>query len=334
MTQIYRFNFNEFYVESEVALPNNAAADTGNGRAPRVALRVRYAPGGLREFAHLVPVADRLGGFLRTFETDVGILVCMGERVRMHVGREGTEVVLACPEHDLPDGQLLLMGHGFALCGLIHGALPLHGACADLISGRALFLAGSGTGKSTLLWEILRRGGQMVSDDLIPVYQDAKGVTVPPSGDLPSKLSREILEVWGWPQQELFLPVGRVGAKRWVPVPAERRAGDALPPSAIYLLTPGSAFGHLDDIAFEHLSGAHAVTEVQASGYGLWMSEPLVAPAVIMIRTMALLAHVPVCRLHYPKRMDVFPGLIAAIEAHLDELTTDKQAVQPSRVAS
>jgi hypothetical protein len=59
----------------------------------------------------------------------------------------------------------------------LHGRLALH-ASALVPAGRAkalLLIGGSGYGKSSLTWNCLARGGRVVSDDLVGLYQDARG---------------------------------------------------------------------------------------------------------------------------------------------------------------
>lgn len=59
----------------------------------------------------------------------------------------------------------------------LHGRVPLHAAAVTLRrSSDALLLVGaSGHGKSSLAWNALARGGRVVSDDLVGLYQGVRG---------------------------------------------------------------------------------------------------------------------------------------------------------------
>ncbi|RBP88294.1 hypothetical protein DFO70_11564 [Cytobacillus firmus] len=98
---------------------------------------------------------------------------------------------------DLDHLRLYLLGTCMGALLMQRKILPLHGS-AVAINGKAYAIVGdSGAGKSTLASAFLRKGYQLLSDDVIPVYLSDHNIPIVPPAYPQQKLWQESLDAFG-----------------------------------------------------------------------------------------------------------------------------------------
>lgn len=141
-------------------------ADRHVGEAPDVVIAVKDFPDELPSALDSSPVHEVNAEALLLRVAGVG-------RYLVRVGRE----ILIDPDPDASASEVRVYLLGTCVGALLHqrGFLVLHASGVATKRGCVLFTGESGAGKSTLLAELLRRGYQMVVDDVCAVRVDAAG---------------------------------------------------------------------------------------------------------------------------------------------------------------
>lgn len=156
--------------ESELAIPEMPPADPE--RDPDVTIKLGSVPDHLDAPNLATDVVEATPDDLLLRITDVG---------RFRVTRGSSVIVESLPgttEHDL---RVFLLGT--CVGALLHqrGALVLHASGVGTESGAVLFAGQSKAGKSTILGELLRRGFDMVVDDVAGIFPEGDGLVLQPS---------------------------------------------------------------------------------------------------------------------------------------------------------
>lgn len=149
-------------IESELEIPEMLAVDSSDSSAsPDVTVRVGTVP---RFLADPLSSTD-------AFEASKVEMLLRIDGVAHYLVSGGREIVVApdpaASDHDV---RVFLLGTCFG--ALLHqrGALVLHASGMGTPTGAVLFAGPSGAGKSTLLAEMLRRGFEMMVDDVCGIF--------------------------------------------------------------------------------------------------------------------------------------------------------------------
>jgi hypothetical protein len=165
----YWFRAYQLLFAASIPIPEMLTADVSDphrGSAPDVVITVADFPDELSE-----PL-----GSSAVHEVNADALLLRVAGVGRYLVRNGREILIdpdpAATAHDV---RVYLLGT--CLGALLHqrGLLVLHASGVATERGCVLFAGDSGTGKSTLLAELLRRGYQMVVDDVCAVRFDSAG---------------------------------------------------------------------------------------------------------------------------------------------------------------
>ncbi len=126
---------------------------------------------------------------------------------------------------DDPHWWRVLLDSVLFTVGLLRGKDAVHAGAVATASGAVAILAGSGGGKSTLLSELLRRGHELVTDDILFLQSTGTEVIAwpgPPLLTLPAARADGVGQV-----------IGEIGAEVWLSVPV---VTDSLPLRRVVLL--------------------------------------------------------------------------------------------------
>lgn len=147
-----------------------------------------------------------------------------------YVARDGAHIVVdAAPNAELRAVRLFLLGTMMGAIMMQRGHLVLHGNAIRIDNSCVVVVGHSGTGKSTLAAEFLRRGFDVLTDDVVPVDSLGRALTGHPH----IKLWADALEGLGVPSEGLASVRGSVPKFQ---LPIARPALGPLPVRWIYVL--------------------------------------------------------------------------------------------------
>lgn len=220
--------------DSDIALPELRPAPDAEG-APDVRIVLGpVAPGGLDE-------GTRLGPFMWASDRAFWLQVPGVARFLVEDGRRIT--LEPAPGIDEDSVRVFLLGSAMGALMFQRGLLVMHGN-AVRIGERCLLCVGqSGAGKSTLAASFMRRGYDVLADDVVPV--DAEGRAVP--GFPRIKLWQDAATQLGFDTA----PLRRIrpGMEKFNLPIAERHSDRPLPIRWVYLLNRDSEDGiHMEPV--------------------------------------------------------------------------------------
>lgn len=106
---------------------------------------------------------------------DNDLLFSYGERARFRLHPDLSQLDCA-PRHEGFDWQRVLISKVIPSIGVMRGYEALHAAAVDSPGGIVAIMAPSGTGKSTLAAELLRRGWPLFADDQLTLGYEGSAV--------------------------------------------------------------------------------------------------------------------------------------------------------------
>lgn len=188
------------------------------------------------------------------------------------------------------------------------GAHVFHGGAVTIAGAAVAFVGCSGLGKSTLVTACAARGHAFFADDCLLLEESADGLRVKP----------HVANIRLWPDSMAAIaPAGcdieqaqgsakpRVVAGTGMP-----HAGDALPLRKVYVLGDAA----VDHPRLERLSLADAVIGWASNRFVLDLKDRQ-RLAANLGWAARVVAHIPACRLDYPRRYDALGHVVAAVVA-------------------
>lgn len=303
-------------VNSDFDLPADSCIQAAY--QPGRTLCLSYKPEAFHEFAQVQWISSRNGGMLRSYDIANGVLICAGndaqEGASFFVSREGSAIV---SNSDRLEVSLLLSNLGLSISTLLAGHLPMH-AAAVRIDGKFVGIsAPSGTGKTTLLWELLDAGARFASDDVFHIFtQDNKAVAVA-SVSLHAKLSEAALQRRDSDRSQ-YMETFKGSEEYWVPVASEHRVLEKHPLDALFILQPVAQSSDVNAVDAQRVRGGAAVSLLMKNTQALWAVYPLL-DGKRLFNIYALLAEsVPIYVLRYVRRYEILPQLVEAIRTHAE----------------
>lgn len=185
------------------------------------------------------------------------------------------------------------------------GTPALHASAVATEQGTIAFIAGSGAGKSTLAAHLSRRWA-LVADDYLPLAIAGREVTAMSSSAWVRVHDVSTLGL----QAQVKPPIGSSSAgKSMVVLPSETKARSL---RAIYAIAPGA------ELALEAMSQREGYMALAAQLHRIDPASVSLLEAELDF-LQALVERVPVKRLLYPRRFDVFAAVQRALEADLSQ---------------
>jgi hypothetical protein len=173
------------------------------------------------------------------------------------VARDGSEVVVdASPDADPAAVRLFLLGTAMGAVMMQRGHLVLHGNAFRVGEACAVVVGRSGSGKSTLAAELLRRGHDVLSDDVVPV--DADGRALP--GYPRIKLWQDAVTRLGLDSGDLDRVASSVEKFQ---LPISRSCSEPLPLRWLYVLERHDG----PDLSLSRVNGAEAFSLLHEHTY-------------------------------------------------------------------
>ncbi len=162
------------------------------------------------------------------------LLFSYGERACFRL--DATRARLECaPQRPGLDWQQVLLGRVLPNVAILRGYEALHASAVSSPAGVVAILAPSGTGKTTLALELLRRGWSLFADDVLVLGEDREPRQVRAYPGTPHMNVAASSPVT--PTGELGATLGILAGERWVAV--ERLAPTTAPVRVICMLERG-----------------------------------------------------------------------------------------------
>ena len=307
-TQIFGFE-----VESDFDLPcANVSAHPCSHVDRLWNLEVEFRPRPDWDFSHATPLGRR--GWGCAYDVGDGIFIGTKSGVSFLFRRDGERVEISfdpCDSTQVAQAGVWMANMGMAICHLLRGAIPLHGASVQW-NGRLFgLMADSGTGKSTLLWRLLDAGALFCADDLLPIHWQGETALATPSMTLHGKLSGDALNSRGLAAPD-FVEIVPGADEFWMPIEAARRTVQSQKPSALFILSPYHSQATdpaKEPLFLRHHIGGEAISLLLANTHGLWATCGLLDARTLMGRFLQIAQEIPVFTLHYPRDITVLPAL-------------------------
>lgn len=196
-----------------------------------------------------------------------GYLIKLVPYGRYLVSANGMSVACAPPAVAWWYWQRLLIGQVLPAVAAIRGAEVLH-ASATVIDGRAVAFAGQpGSGKSSLAVQLMRRGHDLLAEDVLAIVDREGQLMAEPGAAMLNLREPEWERLRNGARSSLGSPIGHSDDKVHLLVPRESRA---VPLAALYLLEPGSGaeptFERIDAPGFADILANSFVLYVMRTG--------------------------------------------------------------------
>ena len=298
-------------VHSDLWLPGQDTDDRDSER-DRL-LTISHQPQAFKEFAKAHWISKRYAGFLRTYDTGNGVLICAGQNKQdafnLWFSKAGREAY-----YDVRGDytSVLMTNLGISVSTLLQGDLPLHGAAVKIDGHFIGVLGHSQVGKSTLLWRLLDTGAMFASDDVFTVKARKREIVAYPSTSLHAKLSRQELDARD-EDHTLYQEMLPNSSQYWVPIASNKRITEASALTHLFILHPSSScLDHLR-VSVHRLTTGDAVSALMDNTHGLWAVSPLLN-SKRMFHVYAMVSQIiPIYVLSYNRSFGILPDLVAAI---------------------
>lgn len=154
---------------------------------------------------------------------------------RYVVSADGRCVRLAIPALRSWRWQRLLVAQVLPLASTLQGLEPLHASAVALDGSAVAFLASAGSGKTSVAADLVRRGAELLTDDVLSVEASDAGVLAHPGAGLVNIDPRELARLGPAGRARLGVPLGETDK---VHLAAPLAAGPR-PLRAVYFLRRG-----------------------------------------------------------------------------------------------
>jgi hypothetical protein len=338
---MFSYRINQFEVESEFPLPctphpvagsqnNKGTAHTHSGKP----LRIEKWPS-INEVSSIHWMGQRW--WARSYDTGDGVVICVQDKIRLHIDREASRIAAAYDEEDHLASAMAgacIINLGMSVCSLLLGELALHGAAVEWNGRVVAFMAPSGTGKSTLLWALRNLGFRFVSDDVLIVRPSPNDTIAVPSYGLHSKLDEEGLlrqGIMARSHGEVLPDSGEY----WIPVEAGQRVLEPRPLAGLFVLRPSKTTSSFSPITFNRQGPGSALSHVIENIQGLWAVHNVAPTNRLLTSLHELVRQVPFYVLDYPRTYDALPVLASGIKQLLEQPSrTTPEIPQPQHLTT
>jgi hypothetical protein len=273
MTGMYTYRIHRFIIESEIFLPHvNNGCDVRHPEHGDQPIKILLGKQFTWEFSSIQPLEVLYNSYVRTFATNRGLLVCVGDGIHFEICRDGSEIIAYFDPGDhaqLATAMSCLTGLILSICVLLRSDIPLHAAAVEMEGKLVAMTAPSGTGKSTLLWSLIDRGAKFVTDDVLTIHTSDGTAWASPSYSLSSKLCSQTLEhrLLDSDSLDRVLPHEE---KYWMEINDEARLKEPRPLAALFVLQPRPPGGPSTEIDVCELRGSQALSTLFRNIHGLW----------------------------------------------------------------
>lgn len=256
------------------------------------------------------------GNVLRSYHVGDSVLLGIGLSITMRIPKDGLSIAVDFDDSDPIEPELgcaATTNLGLAVCSLFQGYLPLHGCGVSIQGHRAIIMAPSGTGKSTLLWKLLDDGAVFTSDDVNAVEVEKGSVTVYPSVSLHSKLSKSAILERGWNCND-FRQVCTGSKEHWIPIDACDRINTPGKLNAVFVLRPLLHPPSSEFVRITRVWAGEAISVLMANTQGLWAVRSFLNVSELMHRYCEMLRTTPLYIVQYSRSFEVLPNLVKSIQ--------------------
>ena len=215
---------------------------------------------------------------------------------RFHI--KNGDTIFVEPDENATENQIIpyLTGAAFGALLFQRGLLPLHGSALN-IDDRAVILVGrSGSGKSTLTRALMKRGGQLMCDDLSPVKTSAGKSPIVFPGYPQQKLSDEAIAALGVNPENLHLEAVMDSVPKYLLMCHDQFFASPLKVRSIYELTVWDG----DFVQITPFKGAQKTSVIMNHTYGKYLAKGLGVIQTFFDQCIGLAETADVCLVQRP----------------------------------
>jgi hypothetical protein len=311
--QIYQIY--NLLINSDIDMPFIKKADYQSEKQDLYDISVELSTQGLEDFCEIVHMRRRFGGYLRSYGVGDGTLLCVDSHVKIYVDEKGASIVIDADEKNLELALAYTISLGLSLCMLYLGLITLHAASVDIEGKRIGIMAKSGTGKSSLLWNLLKQGALFVTDDVLPIHVTPKSTLAVPSVSLHSKLWDDQIRQLGI-ERERCHSIITGGDKFWVKIDPEQRALESRPLDALFVLEPQNPDLRTespDQLVIRQQNENVGRSLLLEHTHGLW-AMPMEPLRKLIPNYIRLAQRVPIYTLSYVRSHRLLPVIVDLIQ--------------------
>lgn len=312
---MFYYNLYGRQIGSEIKLPCNTETMVSD---KNVDVHIKKNTGSFKnEIEGLHWYSRRSFGALRSYDIGIGILLCVGSFFQILVKRNGNEILVYNSSNEYKELiPLYIIGLGMSIIHIINKKLPLHAAGVEINKKNIAIVAKKGTGKSTLLWEFVKKGYKISSDDCLPLDFSKLGVFASPSMSINAKLSKKSLLNLNVNFSK-YQKVEYFSEKYWVPINSNNRSTEINPLGAIFLLDPTTDNEFKNKIQIEKVNGMKKSTKLLLENtHGLWAVSPNYIKGLSECYARIVNA-IPIYKIKYYLSFDNLPLIIEEINNYI-----------------
>lgn len=285
MHDVYHYRMHGLIVRSE--LPLIGLSDIGIQESCDLTIRVGEVPETLEEPIVDIPDLKINSDALLMRWDDVGLFF---------VTRSGEVTVSPGPDGTRESLSVILMGRVFGAYAHLNDIFIMHSS-AMVKDDRCILVAGdSGNGKSTTCAHLVKKGFQLLTEEMCRISFDDNGTPLAYPGPAGIKLWEDSLVGLGENPDD-HRPVRPGFKKYWIPL-RDRHYPNIMPIEAVFVLE-----AHEDKpFNMQELKGMQVAAELERQGYTNLVHSCLGNRASRFRNLVAMAAHCRVIKVDWPKR--------------------------------
>lgn len=245
--------------------------------------------------------------------------VCWTDHFDFLISPDGSRIVYRVRRGAAAESvHAYLFGQVLSFALLKRGREPLHATAVVVDGGCVAFVADCGEGKSTLGAAFIRRGYQMLTDDLLVLQGNGEGFLAHPGLPRIKLFPEQANEVFGHRVEGAAL--NRDTPKLIIPLSVDQHCRAAVPLRAIYVLSPPPSRG-TRGVTVTPLAGREAFLELTRGAFNLVVTDSARLQS-LFAATGRLAERVSVRRLAYARDTAELSVVCEAIIQDLCKLAT------------
>lgn len=300
---MFRYKAYDFIINSEIELPISKIKH--EKLIVRNNLIIRHTSELLSNVEEINFINSKYGSELRSYDLNDSVLLCFDDDVQLQIYKKENIIKVYCNDIYLELASVYIVGIGLSMKMLFNGYLPLHCSSVKVLNKSFGFMADSGTGKSTLLWNILYDNTcKFITDDVLPTLITSNGLKSIPSYTLKSKLWFEEIEAHGIDFTHCK-KTSAYSSKYWIPISDEKRIYEEINLDALIILSPDEK-QEKNTVEIKSVNSEESIIHLIENTHALWAA-PKEIFRLQFSNYKKIADNIPIFKLTYKKEPSIIP---------------------------